>query len=196
MKQKLSNLIFLLAILLGLIGLNNCNSKRSALQNLSGTYSDPKPYEYGKAFGHRTFTFQEGKWTLDFYLSFDPEGKQKIFSFRTLGNFKVLEESAEVVNAWNAVFYEDKKFLTLYSDDPGIKAAFRFQDCGLVSGLEKDISEAGCSAWKAVSECNEDHDLLMLSAEGGLHFGVRPQDNNMCTADKRPKALTPPVMKN
>lgn len=31
--------------------------------------------------------------------------------------------------------------------------------------------------------------------DGLLYFGERPTDNNMCTADRRPTALTPAVTK-
>lgn len=31
--------------------------------------------------------------------------------------------------------------------------------------------------------------------KGNLYFGVRPADNNMCTADRRPTALLPAVAK-
>lgn len=186
---------FTLLLTLALAALTDCKSTKSNLENLSGVYSDPKPYSYGKAFGHRRFSFENQKWALDFTLSLDPEGKVPVFSFRTLGNFKILNESSAVPNAWNAIFYEDKKFLTLKTNDKNLIQAFRFSDCNLQMGEEKDISEIGCSAWLPISVCNEDHDLLMLNSEGGLHFGERPFDNNMCSADKRPKTLTSPVVK-
>jgi hypothetical protein len=46
-----------------------------------------------------------------------------------------------------------------------------------------------------VAECPTDHDLLAMVDDGRLAFGVRPKDNDMCTPDKRPRALTPPVHK-
>ncbi len=60
-------------------------------------------------------------------------------------------------------------------------------DCGLTPNLETDISETGCAAWRPVSVCGQDHDLIAMT-EGGVQFGVRPADNDMCTADKRPTA--------
>jgi hypothetical protein len=66
-------------------------------------------------------------------------------------------------------------------------------DCGLTLNLETDISETGCAAWAPVALCGEDHDLLALS-DAGLHFGVRPADNDMCSADKTPTALLPAVV--
>jgi hypothetical protein len=66
-------------------------------------------------------------------------------------------------------------------------------DCGLTVNLEADISVTGCAAWRPVAVCGEDHDLLALS-DAGLHFGVRPADNDMCTPDKLPTALLPAVV--
>ncbi len=47
-----------------------------------------------------------------------------------------------------------------------------------------------------VAVCPEDHDLLAIDDAGALRFGVRPPDNDMCTADKRPTALPPAVIKS
>ena len=168
---------------------------KRALENLAGTYQDETPYAYGEAFGQRTFTFDEGKWTLEFTLGLDPQLEMKVFQFRTYGTYQVLEPSAIVSGAYDALFWEEKKFLTLYTDNPELVQAFGFGSCGLEQGIEKDISTVGCSAWAAVSECNEDHDLLSLDEAGRLYFGERPADNNMCTADKRPTRLTPGVSK-
>jgi hypothetical protein len=76
---------------------------------------------------------------------------------------------------------------------PEIVAGMGMADCGLTLNLETDISETGCAAWAPVAVCGEDHDLLALTDEG-LHFGVRPADNDMCTADKVPTALLPAVV--
>ena len=168
---------------------------KEKLETLSGTYMDEAPYAYGEAFGQRIFTFDEGKWTLRFTLYLDPTKELPVFEFRTYGTYQVLESSKVVSEAYNALFLEEKKFLTLKTENAELIQGFGFSPCGLELGVEKDVSETGCSAWAAVSECNEDHDLLSLDAEGMLFFGERPADNNMCTADRRPSKLTPPVKK-
>lgn len=177
--------------------------KRSAedakkkLQNLSGTYKDPKGVNWGRGtYGTREFTFDKGKWTLNFVLALDPEMKNQVFVFRTAGTYKVLDKSTSVKDAYNALFLEDKKFVTIKTADQNLLTAFGLAPCGFVKDVEKDISITGCSLWKPVSECNEDHDLLYLDKEGKLYFGVRPPDNNMCTADKRPTQLYLPVVKD
>ncbi|MEL6339894.1 MAG: hypothetical protein AAFQ65_08290 [Myxococcota bacterium] len=106
------------------------------------------------------------------------------------------EESPEVEGAFNAIFYEEQKLLTLVTDDTELIAAFGLERCGLVTDEESDISADGCAGWRPVAECGADHDLLMLTDAGGLRFGERPADNDMCTADRRPTSLTPAVAPN
>lgn len=165
----------------------------TTLQTLEGTYADPAPYDYGGAFGHRTFTFDDGAWTLDFVLGLDPALEAGVFRFRTHGHYEVLRASPVVPGAFEALFVEDAKYVTLLTEDPALAEAFGLAECGLAPGVEKDVSVEGCAGWRPVAECAEDHDLLALTAEGGVRFGVRPRDNDMCTADKRPTALTPAV---
>ena len=168
---------------------------KEQLQNLSGTYMDPQPYAYGNAFGQRVFTFDEGRWTLKFTLGLDPDLANPVFEFRTFGTYEVKDRSSVVDGAYNALFLEEKKFLTLKTGDPQLAEAFGFATCNLEKDIERDVSDTGCALWAAVSECNEDHDLLKLDDAGLLYFGVRPADNNMCTEDRRPTALTPGVEK-
>ena len=174
---------------------NTDKDLKSKLENLSGTYVDPSPYNYGQAFGKRIFTFDKGKWTLDFTLSLDPEMKMQVFNFRTFGTYKVQAKSTKVADTYNAVFYEEKKFLTLKTSDENLIKAFGFAPCNLTVDIEQDVSVNGCSGWKSVNECPGDYDLLSLDKDGKLYFGNRPQDNDMCSPDKRPTSLTPPVTK-
>jgi hypothetical protein len=171
------------------------DKSKKKLQNLSGTYADAKPYNYGKTWGNRVFTFDKGKWTLVFTLALDPELKMQVFQFRTFGTYKVQEKSTKVVNAYNALFIEEKKLLTLKTDDENLIKAFGFAPCNITKDVEQDISEKGCSGWKSVAECPTDNDLLSLDKEGNLYFGDRPSDNDMCSLEKRPTKLTPPVVK-
>lgn len=169
---------------------------KKALKNLSGTYADLKGVDWGGGtFGTRVFTFDKGKWTLKFTLALDPEMKNEIFIFRTVGTYKVLDKSKTIENAYNAVFAEDKKFVTLKTSDQNLVQGFGFAPCNFTKDVEKDISETGCSLWKSVKDCRQDYDLLSLDKEGQLYFGLRPTDNDMCTADKRPTKLYVPVVK-
>lgn len=165
------------------------------LQTLKGTYSDPTSYPYGSAYGKRVFTFNEGQWSLKFVLALDPELTQPVFEFRTRGSYQIQAPSKAVPGAYEADFSEDVKLLTLKTDNAQLVEAFGLAACALPLNQEVDISIKGCSGWKPVSVCPTDHDLLALTDDGALQFGQRPMDNDMCTAAKRPTALTPAVRK-
>lgn len=168
---------------------------KNKLEKLSGTYADAKPYAYGQAWGRRVFTFDKGRWTLHFTLALDPEMKMQVFQFRTLGTYKIQDKSNKIPNTYHALFFEEKKFLTLKTKDENLIKAFGFTPCNMIIDVEQDVSASGCSAWKSVKECPRDYDLLSLDSEGKLYFGNRPQDNDMCSPEKRPTSLTPPVIK-
>jgi len=167
---------------------------RDQLESLSGTYASAAPERWYGGYGTRRFTFEGGRWSLAFTHAMDADMRQPTFRFRTEGPYAVRGASAAVRGAFEAVFYEDVKLVTLLTADPAIVAAFGFAGCGLRLNVEIDISKTGCAGWKPVAECREDHDLLAISA-AGLHFGVRPRDNDMCTAERRPTALLQPVVR-
>lgn len=167
---------------------------RDQLESLSGAYASSAPEQWYGGFGTRRFTFDRGKWSLTFTHALDASMQNRTFQFRTEGPYKVGTASSAVPGAFNAIFFEDVKFVTLLTSDAAIIRAFGFADCGLKLNVEVDISRTGCAGWKPVVECREDHDLLAISA-AGLHFGVRPRDNNMCTAERRPTALLQPVVR-
>jgi hypothetical protein len=166
---------------------------KKKLQNLSGTYTSIQGEDWGRGtFGFRTFSFADGRWALTFQLALDPDMKNQVFEFRTYGTYEVLEK-AKGLEAYEALFYENEKFLTLLTEDQELIKNFGLSSCELEPFVEQNISAAGCALWPSVSDCNEDHDLLAMDDSGLLYFGVRPADNNMCTADRRPTALLPPV---
>lgn len=166
---------------------------RAELERLTGVYASSGPEPWYGGWGTRVFSFGNGRWSLVFTHALDQAMQQRTFVFRTEGPYRIGEPSAAVPGAFEAVFGEEVKVVTLLADDAAVVAAFGFASCGLQAGEETDISATGCAAWKPVAECGEDHDLLALDA-AGLYFGVRPADNDMCTPDRRPTALLPPVV--
>lgn len=168
-------------------------SDRAALDALSGTFRSPTVESWYGGFGTREFVFADGRWSLTFVHALDPGMTQRTFQFRTGGAYRVGDPSAVVAGAFQTVFDEDWKHLTLLTPAPEIAAAMGLAACGLTVNLEADISETGCAGWRPVAQCGQDHDLLALS-DGGLRFGERPADNDMCTADKTPTALLPAVV--
>jgi hypothetical protein len=119
-----------------------------------------------------------------------------VFEFRTHGTYYVGVKNSDVQHAFNTLFTEDAKFVTLLTRDEALAEKFGFGPCGLAHEVEKNISVTGCANWKPVAMCSQDHDLLAIDAKGGLYLGVRPMDNDMCSASKRPRALLPAVLKH
>lgn len=165
------------------------------LAALSGTYASVAPENWYGAYGTRTFSFDKGRWSLNFVFALDPGMSRKVFEFHTEGSYTVTGPSSSVVGAYEATFRETSKAVTLRIDTPEMLEAMRLTSYGLKLDQKVDISEAGCAGWRPVSVCPDDHDLLAIDAAGKVFFGVRPPDNDMCTPDKRPNALLPPVVK-
>ena len=166
---------------------------RTALETLAGTYASPAPELWYGGHGTRRFTFETGQWSLVFTHALDAQMQRPTFRFRTHGPYRIGAESSALPGAFEAVFFEDSKHVSLLAEDPALAQAFGLAGCGLVPGREKDVSVEGCAGWRPVAQCREDHDLLALGADGGLHFGRRPRDNDMCTAARRPTELLPAV---
>lgn len=162
------------------------------VQNANGTYRSAAPEPWYGAFGTREFIFADGQWEIVFTHALDPAMTMRTFVFRTGGAYDIVGTSDAVEGAFNGTFYEEWKHVTLLTENPDIVSAMGMAECGLTYNLETDISETGCGHWLPVAECGEDHDLIAMT-ETGVQFGVRPQDNDMCTADKRPTALLPVV---
>jgi hypothetical protein len=165
----------------------------ATLQSLHGTWVSPAVEGWYGGYGTREFVFADGQWSLTFTHALDPAMTMRTFQFRTGGAYRVGEPSPAVEGAFHTVFDEDWKHVTLLTPVPEIVAGMGMADCGLTVNLETDISDTGCAAWPPVAVCGEDHDLLALT-DAGLHFGVRPADNDMCTADRTPTALLPAVV--
>lgn len=168
-------------------------SDAETLRTLEGVFRSPAPEAWYGGYGLREFVFRGGRWSLTFTHALDPGMTQRTFQFRTGGGYDVRGVAPEAAPARHVAFEEAWKHVTLFLDDPAMVAAFGFQDCGLTQNLETDISETGCASWKPVADCNQDHDLLLLDGDQ-LFFGVRPADNDLCTADKTPTALLDPVL--
>jgi hypothetical protein len=166
----------------------------ATLSALRGTFVSQGAEPWYGGFGTREFIFADGQWSLTFTHALDPDMVLRTFQFRTGGEYTVGKQSEVVAGAYHTVFDEEWKHLTLLTPDAGLAEAFGMAGCGLTVNLEADISETGCAAWRPVSVCGEDHDLFAMDATG-LRFGVRPADNDMCSADKTPTALLPAVVR-
>lgn len=123
---------------------------RSALEALSGTYASPAPEPWYGGFGTRSFTFDGDRWTLTFTHALNDTMQNPTFRFRTEGPFAIGSPSTVVPGAFEAIFYEDVKWVTLLTADAGIVSAFGLAGCGLTLNVETDISQSGCAGWKPV----------------------------------------------
>jgi hypothetical protein len=163
-----------------------------ALAGLNGTWASTVPEPWYGGYGTREFVFSGGTWQLIFTHALDRDMTMRTFQFRTGGDYRV--GAPGPAGSYATDFDEDWKHLTVYTTDPGLQKAFGVDQCALTPNLEADISDTGCAAWRAVAVCGTDHDLLKVDGDA-MYFGVRPADNDMCTPDKRPTALLPPIMR-
>lgn len=162
------------------------------IEAASATYRSAAPEPWYGGYGTREFVFANGEWQLTFTHALDPAMTMRTFAFRTGGPFEIVGASRIVEGAFDGTFDEAWKHVTLLTENADVIAGMGMADCDLTYNLEADISGTGCAAWRPVSVCGEDHDLIAMT-EAGVQFGVRPADNDMCTADKRPTALLPVV---
>ncbi len=163
-----------------------------ALAALNGTYISPTVEPWYGGFGRREFVFADGQWSLTFTHALDPAMTMRTFQFRTGGGYQITGPST-VPGAFEATFDEDWKHLTQLTTIPEVVAGMGLASCNLTPNLEADISATGCAAWPSVADCGQDFDLLAMDAKG-VYFGVRPDDNDMCTPEGRPTALLMPVV--
>lgn len=165
---------------------------KTELETANGTFRSAAPEPWYGGYGTREFVFSDGQWSLIFTHALDPAMTQRTFVFRTGGPYEIRGPSRHVAGAYHGVFHERYKHVTLLANDAALIRAMGLADCGLSHNMESDISDSGCGSWKPVAQCGEDHDLFAMD-ETGVYFGVRPRDNDLCTADKLPKALLPVV---
>jgi len=132
------------------------------------------------------------KWSLDYTLHGDAQCSAKLVTISIHGAYDVLEPSPTVSGAWDARFGFDDKTITPFVQP--IADALGAAKCGTSAwqvGVSQSVYANGCAAFGQYpqSKCQADYDLLSIEGTT-LHFGNRPADNDMCTADKRPTQLS------
>ncbi|MDY7232237.1 hypothetical protein [Hyalangium rubrum] len=166
-------------------------------QDLKGTWSSPTCEAAGGTnFIQRHFTLTENTWTLNLDAFGDAQCQTKLFTARVQGPYTLEKDSAAVPGATEGNFGFGELYMTPHL--PALAEAFQNAKCGTGTwkvGEEQRTTETGCLFFQPTSACGTDHDLVKVDGEQ-LFFGQRPADNNMCTPDKRPAALTAkPVVK-
>jgi len=142
----------------------------------------------GQAF-RLLFDLTETTWSLAYEAFGDAVCTTPNLTVQIDGGYVLGDGSAVVAGAREGRFDFAKKTVTPHNAGA---ADFLAQACGrpgFVAGEAADIAGgcAGLGAWP-VTGCPSDHDIVLLDDTGSLHFGARPQDNNMCTPEKRPTA--------
>ena len=143
-------------------------------------------------FGTRYFNLESEHWEVRFTLYLDSLQTMPVFEFRGVGPYEVEGKSETLEWVDNAIFHFDHKYVTLLTDNADLINNFGFTACNLETGVEKDITEEGCSFLVSKAVCGQEYDLLKLENEQ-LFFGMRPAEGDMCAEERRPTALFYPL---
>jgi hypothetical protein len=194
------NVLLLSTLCLGLAsGCDNSESDaphtRVTPQDLQGEWTSAVCESMPNADGSTTyfqrhFTMTETDWTLHFNAFGDPGCSVKLFTARVEGAYTLVKDSGKVAGATEANFGFGRHSMTAYAQP--IADWFQGSQCGTKPwklGEEQETSGTGCVFFKPVAACGTDHDVVKVEGKQ-LFFGQRPADNDMCTEDKRPTALT------
>ena len=140
-----------------------------------------------------TFDLEATTWTLDYDTFGDAACASPFLTVHIDGPYEIGAPSA-VEGAHEARFGFDHKTVTPHGD-AAVSFLGSLGECGSgtwTDGVAGDVLTAGCLGLgqRPGSSCSADYDLVSLAADG-LHFGQRPTDNDMCTPERRPAALSP-----
>lgn len=150
------------------------------------------PQEGGQSFS-LDFDIAEARWALDYAAFGDGDCQVPFLTVHIEGPWEVERPSAAVEGAFEARFGFSEKTVTPHME---AAAGFLASEAGcnrdeFAEGQATSIYDAGCAGLGQYprAQCDADHDLVAL-AGGGLQFGARPADNDMCGPDRRPTALS------
>jgi len=138
------------------------------------------------------FEFTRGEWRLDYVTYAEPTCATRSVTVHIDGPYELGAASAAVPGAYEGVFRFTRKTVTAHND-----GAVAFLNGAaacpgpFVVDSARDISASGCGGLgqQPISQCGQDFDLVSISGDS-LRFGQRPADNNLCTVERRPAALS------
>lgn len=140
------------------------------------------------------FELDATRWKLDYRAFADGACGTPFLTVHIEGAYELTGPSAEVAGASHARFGFAVRNVT-----PHLEAAAQFlasnagcDRAGFAVGVATDILEQGCAGLGAypLAACPAELDLAWREATT-LRLGARPADGNLCTEDRRPKALSP-----
>jgi hypothetical protein len=144
-----------------------------------------------------TFQIQEGRWAVDYVVYGDAACTAALGDVHIAGPFQILEPSPVVAGAHDGIFSFDTRTIT-----PKAQAFADYlstlSGCGAGGwkvDATQDVFETGCTPLGSYprSTCTADYDVVKVGSDT-LQFGLRPADNDMCSADKRPTMLGSDVL--
>lgn len=141
-----------------------------------------------------TFDISATAWALDYESFGDAACATPVLAVHIEGPYTLTQPSQIVPGAYEGRFGFTRKTVTPRSDGA---AAFLAQACGggtFTAGTATDIA-SGCAGLGAypMTSCPADFDVVARTGDR-LQFGARPGDNNMCTEERRPAALSPMML--
>lgn len=148
-------------------------------------------------FGKLDFDLQAATWGVDLTFFADDGCASKVGTVHMDGPYVIERASTVLPGAYEARFDFGRRTVTAHVD--GFIAFLQSMSCGKAPyavGVAQDILDAGCPSmgFQPRATCPSDFDVVFVNGSS-LQFGQRPNDNNMCTVDKRPKALGAPLTK-
>jgi hypothetical protein len=159
--------------------------------NIAGTWATACAATAKKDFTTLTFVnTAEGRWDLTAATFSDAACTKRKSALHLGGAYAFGGQSTNVPTAWEGNFTFEARDLTA-DDAKTAKALGKL--CGIKkmkAGATVDLHAKGCPklGLRPAADCAADFDLVALEGDV-LRFGVRPADNDMCTAEKRPTAL-------
>lgn len=140
------------------------------------------------------FDLDATDWTLDYVVHGDAACEVPLVTVHIEGPYALERPSESVAGAWEARFGFERK--TIRPEVDGLRDFLNsLEGCGTTdfeTGVAQDVYASGCPGFGQYPEasCEADYDLVRLDGDS-LFFGARPADNDMCTAAKRPTAVSP-----
>jgi len=171
------------------------SAQPATTERLVGSWKSPAAERSGPdTFSTREFRLTRERWSVEARFYRDQAMREPLFSFVAQGPYRLESASSEMAGTSEAIFAFDKKELTLLTSDRMAISRFGFESCGLTENVAADISNTGCSFFVPIARCPQEYDLVQLE-DDNLRLGARPADRDMCTPNKRPKALGAPVVR-
>lgn len=139
-------------------------------------------------------TFKDnGTWDLAMQFANAENGcDDPIFRYGGSGPFNLGATLGTPAGAREIDFIVEKRAITLLKEAArGVLSGFSCDASSWALEEERDISATGCGVLApSVSACGADYDIYRLEGTTSLFFGQRPEDNNMCTEDRRPTTIS------